>query len=245
MTSSPKKSSQPVQFLKVPNTNELLDHSKYSNGIPYYNIYPYNNSQIFSEPVKIPVASRSYEISRPGHVQESSQNIYLSSMGEKGLNVRSESNEAAAVNLKQSEKNSKHFGKTITEAKYFHLLKIMRLAKYSILAAAFSDVLTLGFPLFIFSIVFALKGLKMLKVLNLMAFLIYLMVSSAPYVFLAYYVNRPEVYVVCGIIISFKAVSFYVISLFLVKFCMVQEEVRSRLMIDFNSNPGKNCICCC
>jgi hypothetical protein len=26
---------------------------------------------------------------------------------------------------------------------------------------------------------------------------------------------------------------------------MVQEEVRSRLMIDFNSNPGKNCICCC
>lgn len=222
--------------------DDHMDHSKYPKGIPYYDLYPEDNKPKSSKVLQVPIDSRAFEssFSTPGHSLNGS--IFLSSVEDNGNNLGSESRQLASDLSKDSKYQD--LGQAITEAKYLHILKIMRLARYSILTACFSDILTILFPLFIFSIVFALKGLKTLNFFYLFMYLIYYAASTIPYIVLAYFVRRIEIYIICSVFCLLKFPSFVMVSLFLVKILNVKGDVRSRLIIDFSSNPGKNCVCC-
>ena len=74
--------------------------------------------------------------------------------------------------------------------------------------------------------------------------MVYLMLSAAPYLALSYFVRRVEVYVVCAMFLVFKVVSFVIVVVFMVKVSKVKDETKTRLIVDFNSNPGRNCFCC-
>lgn len=230
------------ESLTIEHPNELLDHSKYPNGIPYYNLYPYKAKAPGMQKHQAPIASRAFELSFSVQVPSSNTNIFLSSIGENGLSVNSESNEPNLIKPKQN--NFKDVSNAISEAKYFHLIKVMRLARYSILTVCFSDILTLFFPLFIFPIVYAIKGLKMLNFCFLFLYVLYLVLSAAPYLALSYFVKRVEVYVICAIFVVIKIASFVIVVVLMAKGWKVKGEMRTRLIVDFNSNPGKNCFCC-
>ena len=228
--------------LAVGKIDAQMDQSKYPKGIPYYDLYVEGNKTKSSKVLQVPIDSRAFEssFSTPGHSLNGS--IFLSSVEDNINNLGSESRQLASDLSKDSK--YKDLGHAITEAKYLHILRIMRFARCSIITACFSDILTILFPLFIFSIVFALKGLKTLNFFYLFMYLIYYLASTIPYIVLSYFVRRIEIYVICSIFCLLKLPSFVMVTLFLIKIMNIKGDVRSKLIIDFNSNPGKNCVCC-
>ena len=203
-----------------------------------YQVKPSTTSQHEVAPLGIPyyeVNSQKYDTNR----------LNLKSIPDEFTqNVFSESNELETGRVKP--KTVEYISNTeeYDQNYYLNLLKLMRMARYSILIVCFSDIAILFTSLCLFSIYMGFKGLKEIKIWCLVIYLIFLKISILPYIIVSNMFRRDEITILCSIISFLKLISMIIVIIVSFRFGRVGPGMKSRLIIDYNAFPGNHCFCC-
>lgn len=220
--------------------NEFLDHR--SEQIQPYNPSLFSPKLLFPNKESTPIQSFAYSYNHISYAQKVKQSLKISTDDKKSVEVTvlSDTVQDPKVFVFKPETKANYLADLNTQA----ILKHLRLSRYSILLNAFTDVLTIGIPLFLFCVIIGLRGLKKLSIWYLFVYLGYLALSMAPYLLFSIMYRRVEIWVVVGIIMCFKVFNFFVVTWLSFRLAFVKTDIKNKVAIDYHTYPGPGCFCC-
>lgn len=224
--------------------NEVLDHNLLKVKPANQNLF--SPKFLFSHQLSSPIPSYAYSYDHADYAQRVKEQ--LSSPQNENRSIE---NTILSESISKKPKSVIKPFKAPTQSAYLAdmniktALKLLRLARCSILLNCFTDVLTIGFPVFIFCIIIGLKGIKQLKIWNLVSYLGYLLLSTAPYLYVEVFYWRVEVRVILGFVLIFKLFNFFIVFWLTCRVAFMKTGFRSKLIVDYNTNPGPPCLICC